>query len=175
MRYRVSNIRTVLEKVEASFFSLLQNSVIQCFVEKQVYFPSTSEQIKPLDHFMCTPLSIFLPMCFINDQVRPRKFHECILFYIADLVSCHDNIPIALRSLPSRTKHCFDHFFSRCLIPMKFHRLEGWSPTCQFVHPVTESRFWHDNQVWASNILVFQHIDQDRNRLKSLSQSHLID
>ncbi len=40
-------------------------------------------------------LTDVLPVSFINDQIRPRKFHECVLFYIADLVGGDYNIPIA--------------------------------------------------------------------------------
>lgn len=73
--------------MEASFFNLQQCNKIVVEM-KSVCFGNHG-------HINIWTLTAALPMSFINDQIRPCEFHECVLFYIADLVGGDYNIPIA--------------------------------------------------------------------------------
>lgn len=112
-------------------------------------------------------------MGLINNQVRPRKLVQNVSVNVAKLVGRYADMPRPFRIVLARAQYIVGHFFSSCLVPMELDCHQFWRPSLNFIHPVTQRTFRHDDQVRPSTILVFHHVNKNWYRLKSLSQSHL--
>ena len=88
-------------------------------------------------------------MSFVNYNILPFEFHQWSHAYSDSLESSYTNIKF------TRLKLVLNDVLSVLLGCDEIYHPTLWQPLLEFFQPISNDRFWHDNQVWTVYLFKF--------------------
>jgi hypothetical protein len=93
---------------------------------------------------------------------------ECVKTQAHTLKRGDTDIKIARHQL------IFDNLFSKFFSGDKVANFHLWTPSFEFLFPISHNRLWHDQQVVPFDFFVFSEVSEQGDGLDGLSEAHFI-
>jgi hypothetical protein len=104
-------------------------------------------------------------MCLVNHNVLPNELLQHTRAFQDHFVASDDGIKVLCHNLVR------DDLIALILGTDQNNSIKSWTPLREFILPIAQRRFWHNDKEWSIDLFVVLHVAEQRNGLESLSQA----